>query len=400
MKAKLVRITTVPISLRYLISGQPAFMQRNGFEVILISSEGPDWKYIEDAANFVTYKVEMARDIAVVKDVLSLLKLIWLFWKIKPGIVHSHTPKAGLLSMVASRITGVPIRVHTVAGLPLMEAKGIKRTILEIAEKITYRCASNVYPNSKNLQQFILQNKFCAANKLKVIGNGSSNGIDTTYFKLDDGIREKATKLKQELKISKGKFVFIFIGRVVRDKGIVELVKAFGKLRATFIDPVLLIVGPYEPERDPIPKSTRDLIETMHDIIHVGFQSDVRPYLALSDALVFPSYREGFPNVPMQAGCFDLPAIVTAINGCNEIIIDKKNGLLIPAKSVEALREAMEKIICDEDLYATCKRNARKMIVDRYEQRMFWHLLLNEYDCLVSNKLFNKSKGYKKRARF
>lgn len=379
MKVKLIRVTTVPISLRYLISGQPGFMKQQGFEVILISSEGPDWQYIKDVEGFKRYKVNMARQIAVLKDARALLQLIWLFRKIKPQMVHSHTPKAGLLSMVASKVAGVPIRLHTVAGLPLMEAKGVKRKILEIAEKITYLFATKVYPNSKNLQQFILQNKFCSACKLKVIGNGSSNGIDSTYFLLDENIHQKAREIKDQLRISAEQFVFIFIGRVVQDKGIVELVKAFSKLKSKYSNIRLLIVGPYEHGLDPLPRETIDFIQNNNDIIHVGFQNDVRPYLALSNALVFPSYREGFPNVPMQAGCFNLPSIVTDINGCNEIIEDGKNGIIIPSKDSLALEKAIERLITDKDLFTKLKVNSRPMIVDRYEQKHFWNLLLQEY---------------------
>ncbi len=386
MKVKLVRITTVPISLRYLISGQPGFMSENGFEVALISSDGVDWQYIKDEAYCKRYKVNMARHIAVLKDAWALLHLIWLFIKIKPQMVHSHTPKAGLLSMIASKIAGVPIRMHTVAGLPLMEAKGVKRKILEIAEKITYWCASNVYPNSKNLQQFILNNKFCPPSKLKVIGNGSSNGINTTYFSLDETIHQKAREIKEELKISSEHFVFIFIGRVVQDKGIAELIKAFTRLKNKYRNIRLLLVGPFEPELDPLPKETIQSIQIDPNIVHTGFQGDIRPYLAFSNALVFPSYREGFPNVPMQAGCFNLPSIVTDINGSNEIIENNKNGLVIPPKNSDALQEAMEKILSNKNLYTRCKENARKMIIDRYDQKHFWELLLQEYKLLLSGK--------------
>jgi glycosyltransferase involved in cell wall biosynthesis len=138
-------------------------------------------------------------------------------------------------------------------------------------------------------------------------------------------------------------------------------------------------VGPYEPERDPLAPATREVIETDQSIIHAGFQQDIRPYLMISQALAFPSYREGFPNVPMQAGCFNLPSIVTDINGCNEIIVDGKNGLIIPAKKVPELQQAMDSLLTNSALYLTLQTNARKMIVDRYEQKYLWELLLKEY---------------------
>jgi glycosyltransferase involved in cell wall biosynthesis len=170
------------------------------------------------------------------------------------------------------------------------------------------------------------------------------------------------------------------VGRLVKDKGIEELVEAFRQLKQKYTHVKLLLVGPYEPERDPLAPATREVIETDRSIVHAGFQQDIRPFLMISQALAFPSYREGFPNVPMQAGCFNLPAIVTDINGCNEIVEDGKNGLIIPAKNVGELRHAMERLLTNPALYLTLQSNARQMIVERYEQKYLWELLLKEYN--------------------
>ncbi|HEU4904271.1 MAG TPA: glycosyltransferase, partial [Flavisolibacter sp.] len=173
--------------------------------------------------------------------------------------------------------------------------------------------------------------------------------------------------------------VYVFVGRLVKDKGIEELISAFRNLKKTVGSVKLLLVGPFEPQRDPLPPQVLAVIRNDEDIIQVDFQQDVRPYFAISHALVFPSYREGFPNVPMQAGCFHLPSIVTNINGCNEIIQHGKNGLLVPPKNAAALLVAMTSLLTDTALYASLKANARQMISDRYEQKLFWKILLNEY---------------------
>jgi glycosyltransferase involved in cell wall biosynthesis len=212
-----------------------------------------------------------------------------------------------------------------------------------------------------------------------VLGNGSSNGIDTEFFKLTPDINLSAQKVKEQLVINDKNFVYLFIGRLVRDKGIEELVKAFSLLRKKYEHIRLLLVGPFEDELDPLTEKTKHLIKNDENISHLGFQQEIRPYLALSQALVFPSYREGFPNVPMQAGAAGLPSIVTDINGCNEIIEHEKNGLIIPVKDENALCDAMERLMTDETLYLRLKANARKMIVDRYEQKHFWSLLFDEY---------------------
>ncbi|WP_255547671.1 glycosyltransferase family 4 protein [Mucilaginibacter sp. dw_454] len=354
-------------------------MHEHNFDVHMISSEDEQLPLIAQREASSYTAINMKRTISPLNDVVSLIKLIKAFKRLRPGIVHTHTPKAGLLGMLAARITNVPVRLHTVAGLPLMETSGLKRKILELTEKLTYYCASQVYPNSQNLEKFILKNNFCKPDKLKVIGKGSSNGINTNYFKATADIIEQANRLKEEFLIAEDNFTFIFIGRLVKDKGIEELIRAFSNLNQKYPHIRLLLVGPFEPERDPLSKECLEEIENNPAIINAGFKNDVRPYLQLSSALVFPSYREGFPNVPMQAGCFDLPSIVTNINGCNEIIENEINGLIIPTKSVKVLLNAMERFINDKPLYEMLKGNARKIIVERYEQTHFWSLLLQEY---------------------
>lgn len=376
---KLVRITTVPLSVDKLLEGQLKYMHDHDFDVHIISSWGENLPLIAERESSSYSAINMTRTISPLQDIISLVKLIKAFKKLRPDIVHTHTPKAGLLGMLASWVTRVPVRLHTVAGLPLMESTGFKRRVLECVEIITYKCSSKVYPNSKNLKDFIIENKFCGPDKLRVIGNGSSNGINTNYFSLTDSISLEADRLRREYFLTGANFTFVFIGRIVKDKGIEEVIKAFLSINADFPDTRLLLVGPFEPELDPLSSACLKAINNNEAILSAGFQKDVRPYLAISNALVFPSYREGFPNVPMQAGCFNLPSIVTDITGCNEIIEHGINGLIIPSKDVEALKTAMEKMLSDNFLYLRLKANARRMIVDRYEQSYFWQLLLNEY---------------------
>ena len=377
-KLKLIRITTVPLSLKVLLRRQLHFMSSH-FNVLAISSPGQLLTEVSEQEGVKTLAVEMTRAITPIKDLKALWQLYTVLKREKPAIVHTHTPKAGLLGMLAAKMAGVPIRLHTVAGLPLMESTGNKRKILEGVEKITYGCATRVYPNSQNLAQFILQNKFCGSSKLKVLGNGSSNGIDTSFFQTSPAIEEAAGNLRKQYDISEEDFVYLFIGRLVKDKGIEELVQAFIELKRENRRIKLLLVGPYEPELDPLSAAVEKTIGEDKDIICAGFQSDVRPFLQMSHALVFPSYREGFPNVPMQAGCFHLPSIVTNINGCNEIIKHGDNGLIIPVKNKEALCEAMEQLLIDNAAYNKMQQNARSMIVERYDQQHFWNLLLIEY---------------------
>ena len=386
---KLIRITTVPISFKVLLKGQLRFMASNGFDVKGVSSEGEELKEVRENEGIVMEAINMSRKITPFQD----LKSLWEMWnflrKEKPQIVHTHTPKAGIIGMLAARLAGVPHRLHTVAGLPLMEATGTKRKILNFVEKLTYSSATRVYPNSKGLYDFILQNNFTQSNKLKIIANGSSNGIDTAFFSPDQVTELERVTLREKLNIQPNDFVFVFVGRIVSDKGINELIKAFSELQAVENnEPTgikLLLVGGLENDLDPLNPETLAEINQNKDIISVGFQQDVRPFFAISDALAFPSYREGFPNVVMQAGAMGLPSIVSDINGCNEIIVEGKNGLIIPPKNVEKLKEKMLTLAKDKNLYTKLKGNSRRMIENRYEQSVVWNALLEEYEGLLQS---------------
>ena len=386
---KLIRITTVPISFKVLLKGQLRFMASNGFDVKGVSSEGEELREVHENEGIVMEAINMSRKITPFQD----LKSLWEMWnflrKEKPQIVHTHTPKAGIIGMLAARLAGVPHRLHTVAGLPLMEATGIKRKILNFVEKLTYSSATRVYPNSKGLYDFILQNNFTQSNKLKIIANGSSNGINTTFFSPDQVTELERVALREKLNIQPDDFVFVFVGRIVSDKGINELIKAFSELQTAENNELtgikLLLVGGLESDLDPLNPETIAEINQNKDIISAGFQQDVRPFFAISDALAFPSYREGFPNVVMQAGAMGLPSIVSDINGCNEIIVEGENGLIIPSKNVEKLKEKMLTLARDKNLYIKLKENSRRMIENRYEQSVVWKALLEEYEGLLQS---------------
>lgn len=383
---KIVRITTVPISLKILLSQQIKFMAQH-FEMIGISSDHNEMKKISEEEGIETYTVEMTRKISPLADLKAVLNLYKILKKEKPDIVHTHTPKAGIVGMLAAYFAKVPLRLHTVAGLPLMEATGTKRKILNRVESLTYRFATHVYPNSFGLNDFIIQNNFTKPEKLKVIGNGSSNGISVKTFDPVLFSEDDKNQLRTDLKIADSDFVFIFVGRIVGDKGINEMIRAYDKIRNQHTK--LLLVGPFEEDLDPLENETQQKIKSFEDIISVGFQKDVRPYFAISDALVFPSYREGFPNVVMQAGAMGLPSIVSDINGCNEIIIEGQNGMIVPAKNDAVLAEAMKNILTNKSRYEKMKANSRDMIVSRYEQSVVWNALLAEYNTLLSRKITN-----------
>lgn len=381
---KILRITTVPISLRNLLKGQPKFMSQY-YEIVGVTSSGNEIKDVINEEGIRVIEVEMTRTISPIKDLVSLFKLYRVIKKEKPFIVHSHTPKAGTLGMLASKLAGVPNRLHTIAGLPLLEATGAKRTLLDFVEKITYACATKIYPNSLGLKDIIIHNGYTKPSKLKVIANGSSNGIDVNHFSIENISKETTSKLKKNLNINDNDVVFVFVGRLVADKGVNELISAFKKLSINHQHIKLLLVGTFESQLDPLNASTIDEIENNKNILNVGWQTDVRPYFTISNVLAFPSYREGFPNVVMQAGAMDLPSIVTDINGCNEIIKHGVNGLIIPPKNENELYLAMLSLLDNPNTCKTLARNSRKMICDNYQCEVIWNALLQDYKNLEND---------------
>src|SRR3990170_4434078 len=288
-------MTTVPISLHLLLKGQFRFMSEKGFEVITLSADGSEVEGIlMNGTKHIV--IPFTRKITPIHDIICLWKLIKVMKNLKPDIVHTHTPKAGLLGMIASRFCNVPVKLHTVAGLPLMETSGLKRSLLEATEKITYACADLVYPNSQGLKNYLLHNLQVPEGKVKLIGKGSSNGIDTDYFQRSEELEKKSRAVRDKYKIREGELVFSFVGRIVRDKGLIELATAFKTMRESFKRKdrrmVLLLVGHFEDDLDPLPSNVMEFIMKDESVILAGFQEDVRPWIIASDIFVFPSYRE------------------------------------------------------------------------------------------------------------
>ena len=381
-KIKILRVVTSSISFK-LIDGQAQFMQQQGYQVITASG-GPFPKDGIPQLNGVRFvpQPHLVRPISIREDLLALRDMIRLIRKERPDIIHSHTPKAGLMGMLAGWLCHVPIRIHTVAGLPLLVHSGFKRKILNLVERITYRCATSVYPNSHKLRDTIISLKLASPDKLRVIGDGSSNGINVQHFCKELLAEELVDPIRKQLG---GSFTFIFVGRIVRDKGICELVEAFARLQQEHPAARLLLVGNFEQELDPLPEEVYHTIQSHPAIYCAGWQDDVRPWFAAADALAFPSYREGFPNVVLQAGAMELPCVVSDINGCNEIIIEGENGLIIPPYDAAALYQAMKRMIEDKALYMHCQQNARPLIASRYKQEDVWQATLEMYRSLTGN---------------
>ena len=344
-----------------------------------VSSSGAALQAIAEREGVRTVAVDMKRHISPVHDLVSLWRLVRVFRREKPTMVHSITPKAGLLSMMAAWICRVPVRMHTFTGLVFPTATGIKQRILIFTDRLTCACATHIVPEGEGVKNDLI--RFGITKKpLKVLGYGNVRGIDLNYYNASlPDVKAAADKIRRD-----DKFTFVFIGRLVRDKGINELVDAFVRLNSQWPKTRLLLVGPYEENLDPLSPETLSAININEAIQCVGSQNDVRPWLAASDVFVFPSYREGFPNVVIEAGAMGLPSIVTDINGSREIIEDGKNGVIIPSHDENALYMAMDSFISNPKNVKRLAQQARPMIASRYEQGYVRQCLKGYYREILS----------------
>lgn len=368
---KIVRACTVSMSVGFFVGMIPE-LREMGYEVVSVSSDGPELQGVRDAGGRVVV-VEMQRHISPLRDLRSLWQMIRVLRKEKPAMVHSMTPKAGLICMIAAWLCRVPVRVHTFTGLVFPTSTGLKRRILVATDWLTCTCATHIIPEGEGVKRDLLNNGI-TKKPIKVLGYGNCRGVDVSRFDRTPEVMAEADKLRKT-----DKFTFISIGRLVGDKGINELVEAFCHLNRELPNTRLVLVGSYEPNLDPIKSETIKAIEETPAIEAVGSQKDVRTWLTVADCAVLASYREGFPNVVIEAGAMGLPQIVTDINGANEIIIEGKNGTIVPPKDVDALYEAMKRMVTDIDWRKSLATNARPLIASRYEQSYVRKCLYNFY---------------------
>jgi glycosyltransferase involved in cell wall biosynthesis len=380
-KVKIVRATTVPMSLDAFCKGMLKELSSK-YEVVALSSPGVEFPLVAEREGVRTIAVPMERHISVTHDISSLWELIKVFYKEKPTMVHSMTPKAGLLCMIAAWLTGVPVRVHTFTGLVWPTETGFKRKLLMLTDKITCFCATHIIPEGEGVKMDLL-NHGITKKPLRILGYGNVRGVDMDYYSFRDEVRSKMEELKLR---DESKFTFLFVGRVVGDKGINELCEAFDKL-SSMANVRLLLVGPYEDSLDPISRKSKKIIEQNPAIESVGskFGDELLSYYAASDCFVFPSYREGFPNTVLEAGAMGLPSIVTDINGSREIIVQGENGVIIPSHDTEALFLTMMKMMRDKDARVKMAGNARQMIASRYEQGLVRKCLYDFYDEILAD---------------
>ncbi|HEY6502876.1 MAG TPA: glycosyltransferase family 4 protein [Chitinophagaceae bacterium] len=383
---KLIRITTAPLSLNVLLRGQMRYMNENGFEVVMVSSDGPELELVKRNEGCPHYIIPMTRKITLLTDLRCLWLMYRFFKKEKPDIVHSHTPKAGLIAMLAARFAGVKIRIHTIAGLRFMTSKGFGRKVLIAMEKLTASAATHVWPNSYSLLNYIKEHKLVKPAKLEIIGKGSSNGIDLTRYSLSSLKQDKLQQIKKLVNYDDKLICFLSVGRLVHDKGIDELVHAFIAIHAKNDKTRLILVGAFEDEVDPVSDETKSILKTHPGIILTGWSDSVEYFMQFSFALVHPSHREGFPNVLLQAGAMLCPVICSRIEGNVDIIEHQQTGLIFEVKNQAELQQRLEQALASPVVLLQYAGTLRAKIEEYFAQPVVHDQLRNKYRELLGQK--------------
>ena len=392
-KLKIIRTSTIPGSLNNFCRDMLGELNEK-YEVVAVSTPGPVLVELAQREGVRTIAVPMERHISLWKDFVSLIRMVWVFMIERPTMVHSMTPKAGLICMMAGWLTRVPVRVHTFTGLVWPTSTGMKRKILMFTDRLTCACATHIIPEGEGVKNDLIRGGI--TNKpLRVLGYGSCKGINLEYFQASEKLKVESEQLRIP-----GGFMFLYVGRITRDKGINELVEAFVRLHKEHPNTRLILVGSSEDSLDPVSLSTKALIAQVENSIEaVGakYGDELLAYYAAADCYVQPSYREGFPNTVLEAGAMDLPCIVTDINGSREIIKNRVNGMIVEPQNEEALYRAMNIMLTSKIDRENMAGRARKMIADRFEQGFVRKCLYDFYDkVLDSPKLKEKGEQLKK----
>jgi glycosyltransferase involved in cell wall biosynthesis len=385
MNARVLHVTTVPMSLRFL-RGQVGYMKARGYEIHVLSSPGAELDAFGAQEGVCVHAVEMRREITPLHDLGALRRVVAVIRRVRPDVVHAHTPKGGLLGMLAGAIARVPVRIYHMRGLPLMTATGRRRMLLRSTEQISCALADRVICVSHSLREVAVREGVCPSDKIRVLAGGSGNGVDAngTYAPERWSTEERAA-LRARWGIPEGATVVGFVGRVVSDKGVAELGEAWTSLRTAYPELHLLMVGPPEPQ-DPLPPRVMDALRADPRVHLVGMQPSAAPFYAIMDLLVLPTYREGFPNALLEAGAMQLPAVATRIPGCVDALVEGSTGQLVPARDAAALEETIRGYLTDPARRAAHGRAAREHVLRSFRQEVIWAGVEEEYGCLLRSR--------------
>lgn len=382
----LIIVTTVPSTLNFF-RGQVGFLKERGFMVHAVSSPGDELQEFGQREGIPVHAVPMLRAVTPLQDIPALFKMVHLFRQLRPTIVHTHTPKGGVLGVLAARLAKVPLVLYTIHGLPFVSARGLKRWLLWLSELASCRGAHQVLAVSQAMRHQALAHGLCPSHKIEVLGPGSINGVDAEGRFNPDRFPDPVRKqLRASLGISAEAVVVGFVGRIVRDKGIEELALAWKELRRQYPHLYLVLVGREEPQ-DPISHGAREILTSDSRVIWTGPVADPAPYYAIMDLVVLPTHREGFPVVPLEAAAMVLPVITTTVDGCPEAVVDGVTGLLVPPQDVPSLMKALKGLVSDANMRENLGNAGRLRVIYNFNPKIIWNYIVNKYMLMINKKV-------------
>lgn len=379
---RVARIFTVPFSRYTLLRTQIEALQEAGAEVTVVSSPEDPNEAIDLEVSCNLYPVSIPREISLFSDLVTLYRLFKVFSQEKFDIVHSSTPKAGLLCAIAAKLARVPIRLHTYTGQTWVSLKGIKKKIVQSCDKLIGFLNTFSYVDSRSQLDFLIHHKVVNSDRIKVLGEGSFTGVDLARFNQANFSSIEKEKLREELQIEKEQLIILFVGRIKEDKGVMELMGAFKQVLSKIQNVALVMVGPFEENEDEIKSYAR--INCGKKIIFVGFNSKPENYMAIADVLCLPSYREGFGSVVIEAAAMGVPTVGTAIYGLQDAVCNEITGILVEPKNVSALSNALLKLIENKELRLKMGEEAKKRAIEKFDSRIIDQLLITEYQNLLN----------------
>lgn len=376
---RLCRVVTVPITFATLLWQQMKVIIDNGFDLTLVCSPGPELDTIAHEYSVRVHAVPMKRTISPLSDLSAVWRLMRLFRAGRFDIVHSSTPKAGLITALAGWLTRIPVRMHTYTGQPWVEARGWPRRLARAADQLVAVLDTHLYADSASQHDFLISQGIVRAEKIGVLASGSISGVDLARFDPGKWGGAVGQATRRELNIAENAIVIVFVGRVTRDKGIIELLNAFDSLYSSHEPLELVIVGPFDPMRDPLPTETLDCLSRHPRIRLVGFAPEPARYLGASDIFCLPSYREGFGTVAIEAAAMGLPAVVSSIYGLTDAVIPEQTGLWCEPKDTESLRTALQRLVDDAGLRRTLGTQGRNRVCRIFDARSVNQAVADEY---------------------
>jgi glycosyltransferase involved in cell wall biosynthesis len=380
-----VHIVNAPVMLGFF-TGQTGFFRAHGFSLEAVSSPGHGLEEFSRREGVPVHVVTMSMGIKPLRDLVTVYRLWRLLLRLHPVIVHAHSPKGGVLGMTAAWLAGTPIRVYHLRALPRVAAGQTYKLLLQWAGRVTGRLAHRVLCVSQSIRQAALDQRLFPPEKARVLAHGAIGGLDSaTRFNPKRVGRDTGRAVRATLRIPADARVLGFVGRVVRDKGVMELAEAWRDLRTRYTDTHLLVLGRIRSD-DPIPADVEKILRNDPRVHLVDWADDTPPYYAAMDVLALPSYREGLGYVLLEGAAMELPVVATAVPGCVDAVVDGVTGTLVPPYDSRSLARAVAAYLDDPSLRQKHGRAGRERVVREFGQRQAREALLEEYRQLLAGR--------------